>query len=228
MVESTYEKAEHHSDAPVLLNIGGIPGSGKSTLVETLSEKLPSFTVIRLDAIMTAHPGYQAESKISASDAFSKYEMPARAAGYLLLKMLVEKNADILFEYSATTNDHLRFMIYSRRMGYKTILARVLTDPEVARARVRDRQKSDGRHVPENLIDERLRAILRLEKRYRSAVHLFRDVGNYRDINAGEHIFSEDLIESMLNDIRGLRDKKQDAKCANSTKSALLNSECAA
>lgn len=95
------------SESPLLLNICGIPASGKSYWAEEwLSENGPCLH-IAFDAIMEALSGYQADYSLDRENAFLRWELPARFLGYRLLLLGLRNGWPILFEHSNALREHV-------------------------------------------------------------------------------------------------------------------------
>ena len=139
---------------PILLQISGIPGAGKSTYCKT--HLMPDFLYISFDNIMLELLGYKDEVvKNGIESAYKKYEMPARAIGYELLNQAIKLKLNIMLEHSGTNKAHLELFKNIKNKGYQTAVNFIVCDVGVALKRSKDREIEQKRHVPEELILER-------------------------------------------------------------------------
>ena len=107
------------SESPLLLNICGIPASGKSYWAEEwLSENGPCLH-IAFDAIMEALSGYQADYSLDRENAFLRWELPARFLGYRLLLLGLRNGWPILFEHSNALREHVDLYKKIKSLGYR-------------------------------------------------------------------------------------------------------------
>lgn len=149
------DKYEGHKH-PYWIQIMGIPGSGKTTLVRMLQQELNNripYTLAAFDEYMELIPEYMTEQ--DRAMAFAKFEEPARAVGFEIFKELIRRKVHVLFEHSTSFIGVRDLMYFVKQSGYKLILIRVEVDQCVAKARVKAREEITKRHVPESLIDER-------------------------------------------------------------------------
>ena len=191
------------SDRPVFLHMLGVPGSGKSSAVSVLLDRLTDYppTYVGFDRLMESIPDYQAlEDKAAA---FHQYELPARAAGYSLLKRLVEKRANILLDHGGSFPQNIEMLRYARQeMGYSVIVVHIATSPETAKRRVWARQEIEGRHTPLDYIDERDQIVNRLLDGYKAVAHAYFEIPNELDMDDKEENFGVDcdwIAEKWVN-----------------------------
>ena len=141
-------------DNPTILQISGIPGSGKSTYCKT--HPLDNFLYLSFDKIMILLKGYQDAIKLYGSvEAFNRYEMVARVIGYELLNRAISMRLNIMFEHSGTNSAHIELFKNITKLGYKTAVNFIMCDKELAIQRAEDRAKETKRYVPKSLIEER-------------------------------------------------------------------------
>lgn len=132
--------------------------------------------LIAFDGIMKAMPEYRAES--DSKKAFALCELPARNAGYVMLKQLLDKRASILFDHGASFEAHVDLLRFAKQRGYHVILVRVTISPEVAKQRIQARQSEEGRHTPLHYVDERKAQLDCLLSAYREAADSLIDIEN--------------------------------------------------
>ncbi len=165
--------------SPVLIQISGIPGAGKSTYCKLHKPK--EYLYLSFDAIMLLLQGYQEELLLNGSvKAFEKYEMIARTVGYELLSRAISKQVNIMFEHSGTNKAHVELIQNIKNNGYKTIVEFIMCDTSLAIKRAKDRALRINRHVPEQLILDRAKGIenyIQIYKSIASKVNLL-DGGN--------------------------------------------------
>lgn len=158
------------SPHPLFVHMLGIPGSGKTVFARPLFECLErkvngAFTYVGFDDLMSDIPQYQSSQDRVA--AFSAYELPARAAGYALLKGLLEKRANILFDHGGASSEHvdiLRYAIHS--LEYSAFMVHVKCDAKNAIKRIIRRAEIEGRHTPIHYVEDRKKLIDALLPRY--------------------------------------------------------------
>ncbi len=173
------------SKSPELLQVSGIPGSGKSTFCATHAAK--GFLYLSFDKIMSQLSGYQTElSRHGAEQAFRKYEMPARIIGYELLRRALNLHLNIMLEHSGCNPAHIELFQNIKKIGYKTTVDFILCDTELAVKRAALREKEINRHVPERLIVERAEKFKQYIAAYRKeaqTVLFFDGADNFRPLN---------------------------------------------
>lgn len=140
--------------SPLLRQVSGIPGSGKSTYCA--AHLPPNFLFVSFDKIMMSLTSYQKD--VAASGLVAAYknnEMPARVIGYELLNRALKSRLNIMFEHSGTNQAHLELFKNIRSFGYQTEVDFIVCDTEVAIKRANERAEKIQRYVPECLIRER-------------------------------------------------------------------------
>ena len=123
---------------PEFVQVSGVPGAGKSTFCRRYAQA--DKVMISFDAIMEQLPEYQRDIyRYGNKTAFHNWELPARVAGYELLRRAVSSKQNICLEHSGV-NDAL--------------------------TRTRQREEQTHRHTPESLIRERFSAVQSYLPRY--------------------------------------------------------------
>lgn len=166
------EKEAHTKQVknPYLINVAGIPGSGKTTLAKKILLEHPDLLYISFDQIMESISYYKSDIKtLGAEEAFNNWELPARYLGYTLLKYAVERGYPILFEHSNSIVDHIELYKTIRKMGYEVEIRFIDIDLDIAIERAKQRV----RFVPENMIRDRYNLLKELNKQYEKAVDKF-------------------------------------------------------
>lgn len=163
---------------PFFINVAGVPGAGKSTFLPALSQALAARApqIVAFDRMMNLIPDYHAEPDREA--AFRNFEVPAREGGYALLRALIEKRADIVFEHSSAIVAHTHLLSFAREQGYYTCIIHLRAPLDAAKHRVDERQERVGRHTPHSFVDERARAFAELLPRYKQIVHRYVEIVN--------------------------------------------------
>lgn len=142
------------SEHPCFVQVGGIPGAGKSTFCaeRRWNERL----FISFDAIMENIPAYQTDVyRLGSVESFKKWEIPARIIGYELLRRAVEIRADIYLEHSGVNQPHVQLVENLKKCGYRTEMHFILCRLAVAEARAETRERLTNRHTPPEIIAER-------------------------------------------------------------------------
>jgi len=165
------------SEQPQLVHMCGIPGAGKTTYAENWLASHGNFNLVQFDAVMEQLDGYRKDKEnLGAKEAFLRWELPARAVGYHLLKALVEQRRNILFDHSATSYRHLDLIAAVKNEMYFVEMHYIECMPENALARIQAREKEISRHTPPELVYERVKLLQELLPLYRKMVHHFVEV----------------------------------------------------
>jgi len=170
--------AAQSRETPVFIHTLGIPGAGKTTFARLLHSKLPDPkpSLVYFDGLMESMPEYKAEP--DPVKAFDIFEEPARAAGYLLLKNLIEKKSCILLDHSGSRADHVEMLRYAKQFGYRVIVARIVADKSTVKERILKRQEIEERFTPLNYVDERELVINGLLDQYKMIADFYMEVPN--------------------------------------------------
>ncbi len=139
---------------PRFIQVGGIPGAGKTTFCQQAHWDNGLF--ISFDKIMEMLPCYRQDLyKLGSVAAFDKWEIPARVIGYELLRRSVENRYDICLEHSGVNSSHLQLVNSLKKRGYSTELYFILCQPDLAYQRALEREKKTQRHTSREMIDKR-------------------------------------------------------------------------
>jgi len=140
--------------APRFVQVGGIPGAGKTTFCKNFhwDERL----FISFDKIMETLPGYQSDIyRLGTVKAFNRWEMPARIIGYEVLRRAVEKQTDIYLEHSGVNRPHVELIKNLKKKGYATEMYFILCNLDIACRRAELREKMTLRHTSKEMIVKR-------------------------------------------------------------------------
>lgn len=142
---------------PKLVHMGGIPGSGKSTFYRKNVDKYyKDFVFIGFDNVMKKISSYDYDvEKFGSVEAFSRWEIPARVAGYELLRRAVEAKYNIFLDHSGLCPPHLELLKNIKNYGYETEMHFIRCDLKKAFLRAEIREKKTKRHTPKKLIEDR-------------------------------------------------------------------------
>ena len=144
------------SEKPEFVHMLGIPGAGKSTFYKNNKEKFADFIRIDFDAIMELLPEYQRDLKLLGSEkAFERWQMPARVAGYELLRRAVESGKNIFFDNGGSADCHRELLANVKKKGYHTAMYYINCPINIAVSRAVEREKITKRHTPKKMIEDR-------------------------------------------------------------------------
>ena len=150
---------------PEFVQVSGVPGAGKSTFCRRYAQA--DKVMISFDAIMEQLPEYQRDIyRYGNKTAFRNWELPARVAGYELLRRAVSRKQNICLEHSGVNDAHLELVQNLKNYGFSTEVDFILCPLNVAITRTREREAKTQRHTPESLIRERFAAVQSYLPRY--------------------------------------------------------------
>ncbi len=135
-------KGAPSSDNPKLIHMLGIPGAGKTTFYQEHKDEFKDYVLIGFDLVMEKVPEYrQDREKLGKMEAFNKWEIPARIAGYELLRRAIEQKKNIFFDHGGTPICHRELLSSIKKMGYETTVYYVDCEPERAIDRIAKRER---------------------------------------------------------------------------------------
>lgn len=144
------------SQNPKLVHMLGIPAAGKTTFYQKNAAVFKDFLKIDFDALMELLPEYQQDlQKFGSVQAFEKWQIPARVAGYELLRRALEAKKNIFFDHGGTPLCHRELLSNIKKMGYKTTMYYIDCPVDVALKRATEREKITKRHTPPQMIKDR-------------------------------------------------------------------------
>ncbi|UVV77429.1 zeta toxin family protein [Bacteroides fragilis] len=123
-------------EIPALINVSGVPGAGKSTFCKKLlaMPENSSAIYIGFDAIMeNERLPYIREEVNHAEEAFKRWELSARIAGYELLKRAIENKYLIIFDHSSALPQHIDLFNLLLSEGYEVHFNFIFIPEEEAR-----------------------------------------------------------------------------------------------
>lgn len=155
---------------PLLIAFGGSPGAGKTTLRKRLYSS-DGMHVHDLDEVMLSLSGYQADlKKEGARFAFEKWWPIAQTIAQRIVQHAIHEGYSILYDRTCGSDGSYFDFTLAKEKGYHISLTGLYADREVAKARVRKREKEEGRCVTEEIVDEYCARFSALWPRYLSLV----------------------------------------------------------
>ena len=124
-------------------------------------------------------------------EAFKEFELPARNAGYVALKRLLEQKSCVLFDHGGAAEGHVDILKHAKGLGYKTAVLHITTTQDTAKNRIQHRAEQTGRHTPLHYIDDRSQLIEQLIPHYKNAADLFRSISNTEQISNSAEVPKE-------------------------------------
>ena len=183
-VISVFEKIINESlsaftpvEKPFLLNISGIPGSGKSTWCRRIMALSTNLLYITFDGIIKdSRLPYQLAEKDNSQRAFKEWELSARIVGYELLRRAVEQKKNILFEHSSSIPEHVLLFKWLLNHGYDVHFRYVPISIYEAKERIVIRAGKEGRIVPDRYVEERNESLKKLLPEYQALCTTYKDL----------------------------------------------------
>lgn len=174
IIEQTLKEAPS-SDNPKLVHMLGIPGAGKSTYYKNHKEEYKDYVLIGFDLVMEKVPQYHEDrEKLGKMEAFKKWELPARIAGYELLRRAIEQKKNIYFDHGGTPICHRELLKNLKKMGYETTMFYIDCEPQTAIERVANRE----RPFPAERMPERIALVEEQKKVMPQIVDHFIEIDN--------------------------------------------------
>lgn len=165
------------SSKPRLINVCGLPGSGKTWELDRLEALYPGYFRLAFDQIMENLSGYQQDYRQNRARAFQRWERPARVLGYYVLTRALENRWPVLFEHGNTPPQHLGlYQIIKYRHGYHLEIRWLKSAPEVVRPRLAARP----RHFPQEELENRWLEFQRLLPAYRALADEFVELEGWK------------------------------------------------
>ena len=141
---------------PKFVHMLGIPGAGKTTFYKNNQAQFKNFLRIDFDLVMEMLPQYQYDvQKLGSVKAFEKWQIPARIAGYELLRRAIESKKNIFFDHGGTPLCHRDLLKNIKQMGYQTTMYYIDCPVDIALVRSIEREKITKRHTPPQMIKDR-------------------------------------------------------------------------
>jgi predicted kinase len=137
---------------PALVLIGGLPGTGKSTLARGLAQAA-NFTVIRSDEVRKELAGVPASEKGDGIYTPEWTERTYRECGQRAWRIMGESGRVLVDAGFADAAQRMSLLYSARKFGIPAVFFVCRLDPEVARARIRAR-RGDASDADERVYDE--------------------------------------------------------------------------
>ena len=167
------------SDNPRLVHMLGIPAAGKSTFYRQNKEQFKDYLFIGFDFIMEKIPQYHNDIKeLGSVQAFKNWELPARIAGYELLRRAIEEKKNIFFDHGGTPVCHRELLSNIQKMGYHTTMYYIDCPVDIALQRAAEREKITKCHTPPQMIVDRCSLIKENLPVYKNLVNEFKQLKN--------------------------------------------------
>ena len=156
------------SEAPRLIHMSGISGSGKSTYVINTFEGRTDLSIVGNDRIMLSLPQYLSDCEaFSLGQAFTNWEMPVRAIGYHLFQALIENKRNIVFDHTGTLPAHVELINKVKGLGYHVEMHYLGCPLDVALARAKEREVRIQRSISPERIKQGAETLQQLLPVYR-------------------------------------------------------------
>jgi predicted ABC-type ATPase len=156
---------------PTIFAIAGSPASGKTSFIQEKNKEIffPKDVFIHdCDAVMTSLAGYQSDlQSLGPVIAFQNWELPAREIAENLLMEAVKEKKNIVYDRScALPSSYMFLKDLVENHGYTLIMHVLYVTKENAFFRAEEREKKTGRHIPKDVLLERMIGIRDLWSSY--------------------------------------------------------------
>lgn len=176
IISQTLKNAKK-SNKPCFIHMLGIPGSGKSTFWKKNKDLFSDYIFISFDEVMNRLPTYHKDSSLlGLKEAFARWEIPSRIAGYELLTRAMQQKKNIFLDHGGTPELHLALMKEAKKAGYKTKMYYLKCDVDTALERVSAREQEVQRHTPRELIIKRAPLVKKRAEQFKQIVDEFIEV----------------------------------------------------
>lgn len=167
-----------HTGCCRLINVSGLPASGKSGRVRELLRRHPGFFHPAFDDIMTSLSLYREEWRKDSAAAYARWETPARIIGYAWLERCVLSKTPLIFEHGNSPEAHVALCSRLKNTyGYRVEIEYMDSLPELVKPRLKARDIP----VSEQTVDARWSALQRLLPAYQALADSFTILPGWRE-----------------------------------------------
>ena len=176
-------------EKPLFCQVGGIPGSGKSTFCRQSMHNgvLPADAVlVKFDDVMMSLSGYQQDkqelteqlgAEAGLKQAFTNWEPMARTIGYELLDRAIKSHRNIVFENSGAYLGHVELLKWlQENKDYHCKFYYMNCPLETAIERVAIRNQRGEMYIGEQMIKDRHQSLTAGLEKYQAVVAEFVEV----------------------------------------------------
>lgn len=157
------------SNCPKIINMGGIPGAGKSTFYH--NNKWLPHVLVDFDNIMENLPSYQKDiNTIGNTESFKKWEITARIIGYEILRQAIEMRCNIFFDNGGLFSTYANLLSNIKKYNYSTEMHFINCDIETAFKRTAKREELLHRHTPRETIENRNQVVSDFISKYKNII----------------------------------------------------------
>jgi predicted ABC-type ATPase len=139
---------------PLLIAIGGGPGSGKTTFRKQL-QNLKNVHLHDMDEVMVRLPGWKKDFILfGPKKAFENWWPTAREISELLVRFAIESRYSILYDRSCGAEGSYLDILRAKQKGYRISFTGLYVEKETALKRAWKREKEEGRGMTEAIVNE--------------------------------------------------------------------------
>ncbi len=142
------------TNKPILIALGGSPGSGKTTFRKTCLDT-KNFHIHDMDEVMVLLPGYQKDQKtLGSKKAFENWWPCAREMAELLVQYAIQSRYCIIYDRTCGAEGSYFDLFHAKEQGYRISLIGFYVDQNIAKTRIFKREQEEGRAMTEMILME--------------------------------------------------------------------------
>ena len=171
---------ETEKTKPKAIFIIGAPGSGKSSLRDSITDRKPGkYVIIDSDEIKKTLPAYKKLIEEKNPQAASLTHDESLHQRTNLLAYALENKKNFIFDGSGAAKEYYAGRInYGKKIGYRIKLIYVETDLNTCIERCQLRSETTGRVVPQKVIEENHSKVTSNFPHFKSLVHVWKHYNN--------------------------------------------------
>ncbi len=142
------------SSQPILIALGGSPGAGKTTFRKKFL-KMQNIHIHDMDEVMVQLPGYQEDlAQLGTKKAFEKWWPSAQAMARMIVQYAIESRYSIIYDRTCGTEGSYFDLLSAKECGYYIRMVGLFVSKDVAKERIIQREREEGRTVTEEILIE--------------------------------------------------------------------------
>lgn len=130
----------------ILFMLVGFPGSGKTTFIKNkLKKQLKNYVMINNDELLVNHPDFvPRKNYVHKNDNFIIFDK--------MFQVVLKYQLPFIYDSNCVNIEYCNEILHKFK-NYKKIVYGIYSDKDIARKRIKDRAKKEGRFVPESFLN---------------------------------------------------------------------------